>query len=122
MAATDNESNNSSFIEDNDKTSDSSSLLQSSPEPQQVGSPGTDQNLSNAVIQQMKVSSAPSRKKSDSSSLLQSSLESQQLDSLQTDQNLANHQIKITSTLSRKRSTPSESREKIIARKRVCNG
>jgi len=50
MAGTGNESNDllseSSFIEDFDQSSESSSLLQSSPEPQQVGSPGTDQNLS----------------------------------------------------------------------------
>ena len=67
----------------------------------------------------MKVSSAPTRKESDSSSVLQSSPELQQLDSLQTDQNLVNDQIKITSTPSRKRSTPSASREN-DNRKKAC--
>jgi len=71
MAATDilNDSNfsESSFIEDFDRMSESSSVLQSSPEPLQAGSPGTDQNLSNAVNEQMTVSSAPSRKRGTSS-------------------------------------------------------
>jgi len=72
MAAIGNESNDSSLsesinFEDNDKTSDSSSVLQSSPEPQQLGSPGTDQNLSNAVNEQMKITSTPSRKRGASS-------------------------------------------------------
>ena len=82
MAATGNESNDLSLsestdFEENDKTSDSSSVLQSSPEPQHLGSPGTDQNLSNAVNEQIKVSSPLAEsyfgQTSDSSSVLQSS-------------------------------------------------
>ena len=95
MAATGNESNNLSLsestdFEDNDKTSDSSSVLQSSPEPQQLGSPGNDQNLSNPVNEQMKVSSSPAESffdlTSDASSVLQSSPELQQAGSPGTDQ------------------------------------
>ena len=72
IAATGNENNDISLSEstdfgDNDKTSDSSSVLQSSPEPQHLGSPGTDQNLSNAVNEQMKITSTPSRKRGTSS-------------------------------------------------------
>jgi len=50
MAATGNESNDLSFIKGFDQTSESSSLLQSSTEPQQVGSPQTDQNLSKKLF------------------------------------------------------------------------
>jgi len=71
MAATGNESNDLSLsdstdFEDYDKTSDSSSVLQSSPEPQQLGSPQTDQNLSKDVYHQMKITSTPSRKRGTS--------------------------------------------------------
>jgi len=45
-----------------DRTSDSSSVLQSSTKSQKLDSPGTDQNLSNAVNEQMKITSTPSRK------------------------------------------------------------
>ena len=126
MAARGSESNDllseSSFIEDFVQTSESSSLLQSSPEPQQVGRSGTDQNLSNAVNQQMKVSSAPSRKESDSSSVLQSSPELQQLDSLQTDQNLSNDQIKILLPPAENEAPLQQVGRMIIARKHACNG
>jgi len=122
MAATDivNDSNfsESSFIEDFDRTSESSSVLQSSPEPQQAGSPGTVQNLSNAVNEQMKVSSPRSRKDfdrtSESSSVLQRSPESQQAGSPGTDQNLSNavnEQTKVSSPPSRKRGTSSATQE-----------
>jgi len=72
MATSGNESIVSRFselsdIEDYDRTSDSSSVFHSSPEPQQVGSPQTDQNLSKAVYHQMKVTSIPSRKRGASS-------------------------------------------------------
>jgi len=72
MAAAGNESNDlrlseSTAFEDYDKTSDLSSVLQSSPELQQLGSPQTDQNLSKDVYRQMKISSTPSRKRGTSS-------------------------------------------------------
>jgi len=95
-----------------------SSVLQSSLEPQHLGSPGTDQNLSNAVNEQIKVSSPLAESffdlTSDSSSVLQSSPESQQLGSPGTDRNLSNavnEQMKITSTPSRKRVAPSATQE-----------
>jgi len=130
MAATDilNDSNfsESSFIEDFDRTSESSSVLQSSPEPQQAGSPGTVQNLSNAVNEQMKVSSPRSRKDfdrtSESSSVLQRSPESQQAGSPGTDQNLSNavnEQTKVSSPPSRKRGTSSATQEN-DNRKKAC--
>jgi len=53
MAATGNETHYLSFLEssrDFERTSESSSLLQSSPEPQQVGSSQTDQNLSKKLF------------------------------------------------------------------------
>jgi len=114
MPATGNESNDLSLSEstdfgENDKTSDSSSVLQSSPELQHLGSPGTDQNLSNAVNEQIKVSSTLAESffdlTPDSSSVLQSSPESQQLGSPGTDQNSSNavnEQMKMTSIPSRK--------------------
>jgi len=73
MAAPGNESDDLRFsestdIDDYDGTSGSSSKFQSSPEPQQVGSPQTDQNLSKAVYHQMKVTSTSSRKRGASSS------------------------------------------------------
>ena len=93
-------------------------MLQSSPEPQQLGSPGTEENLSNAVNEQMKVSSPPAERffdrTSDSNSVLQSTSEPQQLGSPGTDQNLSNvvnEQMKITSTPSRKRGAPSATQE-----------
>jgi len=59
MAVTGNDSNDLSFSEstdfgDNDKTSDSSSVVQSLPEPLHLGSPGTDKNLSNALMNKRK--------------------------------------------------------------------
>jgi len=68
MAATGNESNDLSLSESTDfenyeKTSVSISVLQSSPEPQQLGSPQTDQNLSKDVYRQIKITSTPSRKR-----------------------------------------------------------
>ena len=131
MAAIGIESKDLSFSEstdfvDNDKTSDSSSVLQSSPEPQQLGNPGTDQNLLNAVNEQMKVSSLPAERfcdrTSDSSSVLQSSPKPQQLGSPGTDQNLpnaVNEQMKITSTPSRKRGSSSATQED-DNRKKAC--
>jgi len=55
MADTGNECNELSLsestgFEDYDKTSDSSSVLQSSPKPQQLGSSQTDQNLSKKLF------------------------------------------------------------------------
>ena len=55
MTATGNESNDLSLsestdFEDNDKTSDSNSVLQSSAEPQQLGSSQIDQNLSKSCF------------------------------------------------------------------------
>jgi len=55
MTATGNESNDLSLsestdFEDNDKTSDSNSVLQSSAEPQQLGSSQIDQNLSKKLF------------------------------------------------------------------------
>jgi len=55
MAATGNESNELSLSESTDfehydKTSDSSSVLQSSSEPQHLGSSQTDQNISKKLF------------------------------------------------------------------------
>jgi len=101
-------------------------VLQSSPEPQQFGSRGTDQHLSNTVNEQMKVSSTRAERffdrTSDSSSVLQSTSELQQLGSPGTDQNLSNavnEQIKITSTPSRKRGASSATQEN-DNRKKAC--
>ena len=58
----------SSFIEDFDRTSESSSVFQSSPVLQQAGSPGTDQNLSNAVNQQIKFHQPPAENGTSSAS------------------------------------------------------
>jgi len=50
-----------------DLTSDSSTVLQSSPELQQAGSPGTDQIYQMLSNKQMKITSTPSRKRGASS-------------------------------------------------------
>jgi len=103
--------------------------LESSPEPQHLGSPGTDQNSSNAVNEQMKVSSPLAESifdlTSDSSSVLQSSPESRQLGSPETDQNSSNavnEQMKITSTPAENEVPLQQHRRMITARKHVCNG
>ena len=100
--------------------------MQSSLEPQNLGRPGTDQNLSNAVNEQMKVSSPLAESffdlTPDSSSVLQSLPESQQLGSPGTDQNLSNtvnEQMKITSTPIRKRGASSATQEN-DNRKKAC--
>jgi len=72
MAATGKESNDlklseSTYFEEYDKTSYSSSVLQSSPELQQLVSPQTDQNLSKDVYRHMKITSTPSRRRGTSS-------------------------------------------------------
>ena len=131
MAVTGNESDDLSFSEstdfgDNDKTSDSSSVLQSSPEPLHLGSPGTDENLSNAINEQMKVSSTLAESffdlTSGSSSVLQSSSELQQASSPGTDQifqMLSNEQMNFTSTPSRKRGASSATQDN-DNRKKAC--